>query len=198
MTRKRQLTEWEKWWRLSFIKELEQTPRRMRRVRCECACGTIKDFMLPHLLSWSIKSCWCITKKHWMCETRFYHIFHLMNQRCKNPRTKDYKYYWWRGIKCEWNDFISFMDDMLVSYNIHTNKHWEWNTTLERVDYNWNYSKTNCVWETKEKQAYNKSNTIKYKGKSLSEWCRILDIKYCTARDRIKNRWKSIEEVLWF
>ena len=198
MSRKRVVVNGERFWKLSIIKEIGQNKYKQRRILCECECWNIKEYSLYHLLWGKTKSCGCITKKHWMAKTRFYFLFKWLNQRCKNPRAPDYIHYWGRWIKCEWNDFISFRDDMFISYEEHTKIHWEKNTTIERKNNNWNYSKTNCIWATKQIQWYNKRNTIKYKWKSLSEWCRILDLKYSTARDRIKNRWKSIDKVLNF
>lgn len=196
MSKKRIVKNWEKFWRLSIIKEVEPNNMRQRIFKCECICWNIKDIKLMHLVNWNIKSCWCISKKHWMAHTRFYHIFKWLNQRCKNPRTQDYKLYWWRWIKCEWNDFISFRDDMYGLYVKQSEIHWEENISIDRINSNWNYSKENCKWSIQSEQVYNRRNTIQYKWKSLSEWCRILDIKYITARDRIKNRGKTIEEVL--
>jgi len=195
MSKKRIIEDWERFWKLSVIKEVKQINNH-RRILCECECWKIKEYSLYHLTGGKIKSCGCITKKHWMAKTRFYFIFKQLNQRCKNPRTPDYNNYWWKWIKCEWNDFTSFRDDMYISYLEHSEIYWEKNTTIDRRNWNENYSKDNCRWATRKIQSINRPNTIIYKWKSLSEWCRILWLKYPTIWNRIKIQWKDIEEVL--
>lgn len=49
---------------------------------------------------------------HKMCNTRLYHIWNSMKQRCENPKTINYKYYGAKGISVcnEWrNSFIHSM-----------------------------------------------------------------------------------------
>jgi hypothetical protein len=65
-----------------------------------------------------------------------------MNQRCRNPNARNYKWYGGKGVRIEWASFAEF---------------YEWAVThgykdgleLDRVDPSLNYSETNCIWSTK-------------------------------------------------
>lgn len=72
-----------------------------------------------------------------------------------------YKYYWWRWIKCERKTFKSFHEDMRDSYKDHMKQFWKKNTTIDRIDVDWNYSKENCRRATMIEQANNKRRTKK-------------------------------------
>lgn len=158
---------------------------------------------------WRINNCWCNridrmrelwnkNTEHWLTWTRIFNIFNSLTQRCSNKNCKAYKYYGWRGIKCEWETFAKFYNDMNESYEISVSLNWEKNTTIDRIDVNWNYSKNNCRWATMKEQQRNKRNNrkLEYKWKkyTLSEieefwhWKRIVS-------DRLK-RWWNIDEAL--
>lgn len=134
--------------------------------------------------------------KHWFWSknnrNRFYEIFHGIKRRVKWTAWWDAgKWYHDKGIKCEWETFEQFRDDMYESYIDHVNKYWEKETTIDRIDSNWNYCKENCRWATYEEQNYNKGITNlveiewkKYNWKMLSERCKI---PKSIANDRISK-----------
>ena len=142
-----------------------------------------KDFIwnLNHIKRNNIKSCWC---KKWRKISGFLHkkrltsIFYSMKKRCNNPNNNWYKNYWWRWIKCEWNKFEDFKNDMYESYILQLNKFWEKDTTLDRIDVNWNYCKSNCRWNTILEQNNNKTNSVyatyNWETHTKAEWLRIL------------------------
>jgi len=101
---------------------------------------------------------------HWLARNKghrkMYDIFMWIVDRCNNKNNHAYKKYWWRWIKCEWKNVEDFFRDMKDSYKEHCEKYWEKNTTLDRIDVNWNYSKGNCRRATRDVQQNNRTNNL--------------------------------------
>lgn len=140
--------------------------------------------------------------KHGMKNTRFYHIWESMKNRCKNKTSQNFKRYGGRGISYakDWEGFQKFKDDMYESYLIHSNEFTEKNTTIDRIDNNKGYSKENCRWATRSEQLYNNSRThyITINGvtKCITEWANLYNIKAKTVGQRInKYNWNPIVAV---
>lgn len=169
--------------------------------KCEvwCDCKKRKIVFISNLNKGRTKSCGCsktenITGKknhnykHGDSGSRLYKIFSGMNVRCKNKNRASYKDYGGRGIKVEWLKFEDFKADMSESYDDHCLEYGYLNTSIERMDVNGNYCKSNCRWATKKIQSLNttRSRRITYKGKTqtLKEWSIELEIPYnvLTAR----------------
>ena len=115
-----------------------------------------------------------------------YNIWRSIKQRCKNKNHKSYKDYGARGIKiCKrWDDsFLNFLIDMGLRPNE--------NYSINRINNDGNYCKSNCEWALWGEQTSNKRNNIyvKYKGKELvlPEAARLAGIQYATAYRRIKR-----------
>ena len=98
--------------------------------------------------------------KHWMHWTRFYKIWWWIVWRCKQKWHSSFKNYWWRWIKCERWCFEDFKNDMYESYLKHCELYWEKNTSIDRINNDWNYCKENCRWATNKEQDYNKRINI--------------------------------------
>lgn len=170
--------------------------------KCRCKCWVEKYVQRRHLLSWASKNCWCenikrltelwkSNKKHWMDWTIPYKKFMSAKSRCTNPANDSYYRYGWRGIKVERKDFEDFWKDMWPSYYEHVKEYWAKDTTLERINNNWNYCKENCRWATQQEQYENKSNNhnVIYKWKhypTIAKLCREKWVKIQLVRDRLR------------
>lgn len=177
---------------------------------CKCDCWTIRFVKRASLINWESLSCECYrnsvwyreklssslkwaNKKHWLAWTKFYSKYHDIVNRCNNKRCKAYRNYWLRWIKCLWNNFEEFADDMYDSYVDHCIRFWERWTTIDRIDVNWNYCKENCRWATTWEQNTNKRNNIyiiyNWEQRNLMYLCRYKWLKYATIRKRINDGW---------
>lgn len=129
-----------------------------------------------------------------------YKKFMSAKARCNNVNNDSYYRYWWRWIKVERKNFSEFRNDMWEAYLEHCKKYWEKDTTLDRIDVNWNYCKENCRWATWKEQYNNMSTNrkVEYKGvkyNSLSMLCECLWLKYGLIKDRL-DAWWSIKDAV--
>jgi len=125
--------------------------------------------------------------KHWMRWTKIYWVYRSLLNRCNNPNTQYYNLYWGRWIECEWWSFEEFYKDMWDSYQ-------KW-LSIDRIDNDWNYCKSNCRWTTAKVQAWNRRTSIIYKWKCLKHWCEELWVNKDTIKSRIKNWWRLEEAI---
>ena len=194
--------KWDKFWRLFILKELTQIKNR-RYFSCKCECGNIKSIKLDNLRNWDTKSCGCLVIEklkersitHWMVWTRIYAIYMWIRARCYNPNAEYYQNYGGRWIRCEWATFEEFYKDMWIIYHSHNIKN-NWDTSIERIDNNDNYCKSNCKWATRKVQCRNRRNNILYEWKCLKDWCNELWLRYWTIRARIKVSGRTIKNAL--
>lgn len=186
--------------------------RKIPMVLCKCDCWVEKYVQRSHLLSWASKNCWCLKPEraaeiwrttwviHRMDWTHPYRKYSSAKARCENPSNDSYYRYWWRWIKMEWETFEDFWRDMKDSYYEHVEKYWKDNTTLDRIDVNWNYCSGNCRWATREVQRNNMSTNhdVTYKWKhypSISMLCKELGVKRRLIVDRLRYWW-SVEDAV--
>jgi len=160
----------------------------------------MKCWLETHIEVKSFWNHWCkcnqlasIKSKHWFQTRnnkelhRFYNIYCWIKTRCKwTAWWNASKWYHDKWIKCEWNTFEDFKNDMYESYLDHIEKYWIKDTSIDRIDPNWNYCKDNCRWATIGEQNFNKSTTnyvmvdwVKYDWKILAEKCWITKATAC-------------------
>jgi len=165
---------WKVYGRLTIVEEAEPHPqpngKMIRRFKCDCSCWNITIARLSDLVQWATKSCWCLHKEiiteksttHWQSSTRLYNVRAGIKARCYDKSSQDYIRYWarWITVNNRRHKFENFYEDMLESYNTHFEKHWVINTTIDRIDNNWNYVKSNCRRATQKTQANNKNNNV--------------------------------------
>lgn len=126
---------------------------------------------------------WLPASRGTSIENKFVSSWDDMKRRCNgnNKNKQEYKDYFLRGIKVykRWETFACFFIDMWDSYLKHLEKYGKdgKNTSLDRIDNNKGYSLKNCRWATRKEQQYNRTNTIKIKGKTLHEWSKELGIE---------------------
>jgi hypothetical protein len=135
---------------------------------CECECGNRKIHSRKNLLQGNSNSCGCLHKKllsdrltkHGMTNSRIYHLYYSMIDRCKNNTDQNWNRYGGRGVSVceEWlgeNGFQNFYTwSMKSGYND--------NLTIDRKDNDGNYEPKNCRWITRKEQSSNtcKSNIV--------------------------------------
>lgn len=137
--------------------------------KCRCNCGKIVFADSSNLVIGDKKSCGCLYKetrkggvkntthghKKNNKESVTYRTWVNMRARCNNPNETGYEYYGGRGIKVcrEWeNSFEAFLRDMGCKPT---------GLTIERIDVNGNYNKSNCKWATTKEQSLNRRNSIR-------------------------------------
>jgi len=115
-------------------------------------------------------------------------------QRCTNPNNTEYKNYGNRGIRvCKrWIKFENFLADMGEPL---TDKH-----TIDRIDNNKGYCKSNCRWATRKEQARNKRNnrliTFNKKTQCLSAWAEEVGIAQRLIWKRLSRGWSPKRALL--
>lgn len=129
-------------------------------------------------------------------ERKLKYCFQWIKSRCNNANNVRYPQYWWRWVKCLWVSYDEFKRDMRDTFVSHYNKYWSRNTTIDRIDNNWNYCKKNCRWVTWIEQRYNTTRTRIYEGIPLKRYCDKKWISYSKVLARVNYLWWTIEEAV--
>lgn len=188
---------------ISFAGNFGKTQR--SKWMCRCDCGNEKAVTSKHLVSGRTVSCGC-----WKTEStlaRFtrhghspmgassgtYGSWQGMKDRCYNSKNKCYPRYGGRGIRvCDYwlADFKNFLSEMGEKPE---------GLTLDRINVNGHYEKSNCKWSTPKEQCRNKRRTIfvEFNGSALPliAAAESVGVRYQTALQRFKRGW-PIERVL--
>ena len=117
--------------------------------------------------------------------SREYGIWSAMKNRCDNPSHIGYKNYGGRGIGyCyKWRNFEGFWEDMKDTYLQ--------NLSIDRIDNDGDYCKSNCRWTTQREQSRNSRRnrkiTVNGKTKILTDWLLEYNISRDTFYSRVKR-----------
>jgi hypothetical protein len=168
---------------------------------CRCDCGAEKIVRAGNLRSGHTTSCGCFRREnsaqlgrnvsasnvtHGMSKTRMYGIWEGMMSRCYSEKNRAYHNYGGRGIGvCErWHKFEGFLNDMGERPD---------GLTLDRIDNNGNYSKSNCRWATRTEQQNNlrKNRFVSANGErmTIAQWARRTGLKPATIHTRLRYGW---------
>lgn len=159
---------------------------------CACECGTERSVKAGVLRSGKSTSCGCFHKQavttHGYTGTTTFKSWESMRQRCSNPNARGFERYGGRGIKvCErWqNSFEAFLEDMGDRPDGHT---------LDRIDYNGDYTPENCRWASGKEQQRNRAAnaTLTYDGKTmcLADWADTVGVPAKIIAWRVKRGWE--------
>ena len=172
---------------------------------CRCQCGNFKEILDQSLRSGRTTSCGCaysVARSHGHTvggQSKTYMAWRDMIQRCDNPNHKSYPHYGGRGVTYTpgWATFDRFLSDMGEAPP---------GLSLDRVNVEDGYHKSNCVWADWFQQAKNKrscgASLIEYGGESLTvgQWALRLGISEHTIRGRRKKGWPTemvLSAVSW-
>lgn len=173
--------------------------------RCKCDCGNETVASGNKLRTGNTKSCGCLqrehrlegfNKTHGMTDSKLYVTWLNMRARCNKPTSLMYNNYGGRGIKVcdEWDKAFEPFMEWALSHG------YEEGLTIDRIDVNGNYEPNNCRWETKKKQALNRTDnhmlTAFGKTQTIKEWADETGIKYDTIERRINAYGWSPEEAV--
>ena len=126
-------------------------------------CSNTFSARISHVKTLAINTCGCLNIKHMhgQSNTRLYHIWEAMLQRCNNKNHKKYKDYGARGITVceEWQLFTAFEAWAVTNGYSST-------LTLDRINTDSSYTPINCRWATRATQQANrrKQQTCSYIG----------------------------------
>lgn len=171
--------------------------------RMRCDCGKVKILRKNNVENGRTRSCGCLNKetvarrnfKHGLADTPTHRIWRGMKDRCARSFHKNYHSYGGRGIKVcrRWMDFTKFLADMGERPSP---EH-----TIERINNNKGYSKSNCAWILAKHQNRNTCRTklnpekvreIRANRKKLSR--KELSARYGVSKSTIRH---VLEWVTW-
>lgn len=182
----------ERFGRLTIISQISKKGK--ANLVCICECGEHFTAYRSNIVTGKTKSCGCLNVeivknrsfKHGRIHKGEYTSWNQMKQRCQNKNNPAYKYYGARGISVckKWQSFEGFHEDMGKRPRGHS---------IERINNNGNYCKSNCKWIPKTEQSKNRRGNIMitHNGvtKGIPEWSKDTGIASGTIKMRIHRGW---------
>ena len=158
----------------------------MTKWLCICSCGNTVSVRDNSLKTGNTKSCGCVgkgklierSKTHGLSNSKLYQTWCNMKSRCDNENNDFYMNYGGRGVSYQpsWSTFENFLEDMGGNYVE--------GLSLERINLNGNYCKSNCCWIDIKDQAKNRgkpeNNTSGFTG--VDYYTNHCGTVYCRAR----------------
>jgi hypothetical protein len=169
---------------------------------CICDCGQQRLVRGSHLISGAIKSCGCLSREksavlhfvHGSHGTPTYRSWLRMRGRCYDPKNNEFHNYGARGIKvCDaWRwSFSEFLKDMGERPSLHH--------SIDRINGNLDYDKSNCRWATASEQQNNKRTnhllTLDGVTLTLRQWERKMGLGRGRIGDRLRYGWEAERAV---
>lgn len=190
---------WQKYERLTVIRRVPASVGTHIRWLCRCACGSETIVRGANLRNGGVKSCGCLqidTMKaritHGMARVGMvrpeWEAWSHIRDRCENPDNANYFRYGGRGIRVcdEWSTFEQFYADM--------GDRPAGMTSIERIDNDGPYCKTNCKWSYPKEQARNRrsNRVVEHCGRrmTLKEAAEMSGISY-------KVVWARVVQLGW-
>lgn len=172
------------------------TKHRSAYYKCKCVCGNETTVRKTRLKNGLTKSCGCrVTKvngKHLQSDTRIYHVWEGMKQRCYNKNNSKYNIYGGKGIEvCEdWHEFEPF-------YNWAIENGYKKGLSIDRIDSEGDYKPSNCKWVSiaENSQKTNKeipiivtfpSGKIK-EYRNISKFCKEQNLPHTSVNRNLKK-----------
>lgn len=197
--------------RLTAIRQSGLNQYSKRLWLCLCDCGNERLVITRHLLIRKTKSCGCLRREEHpnaraakLSHGRTvghdatgrldptYAIWIGMRSRCNDQKQPSWKNYGGRGILYDprWEQFENFLEDMGERPS---------GLTLDRIDNNAGYSKSNCRWATRKQQNRNNRRTrfLEHKDRRLptTDWAEVVGLNRSTLYNRLHAGW-SVERAL--
>ena len=132
--------------RLTVVQQAPSSPAGHARWLCRCQCGKSKVVFGSNLRRGLIQSCRCLQHErardasavHGYAGTAEYSIWRGILRRCNLPTARCYDSHGGRGIRCLWESYEDFLDDMGERPSLQHR--------LFRVDRDGHFEPGNCVW----------------------------------------------------
>ncbi len=156
--------------------------------RCICKCGKEVVIAADYISAGNAKSCGCKKLETFNGKTMTpeYGIWSAMKHRCYNNKNKKYQDYGGRGISVCDRWLASFNNFLIDMGERPSKKH-----TLDRKEFNGDYTPENCRWATMDVQSRNKRNNhwIEYNGirMILKDWAIYFRVNRTTLLERVQK-----------